>query len=66
MHLIENCTLLRKREGTKITDREMKLMARDVSVHFDAIMLQFRAVQTTEHYAASPSINLSAFELPAR
>lgn len=44
----------------------MKFMARDVSVHFDAIMLQFWAVQTTEHYAASPSINLSTFELPAR
>lgn len=47
-------------------------MAYNVSMHFvgiqciNAIMLQFLAVQTTEDYVASPFINLSTFQLPAR
>jgi len=34
-------------------------MTYDESMRFDAIMLQFLAMQTTQNHEASPSINLS-------
>lgn len=43
----------------------MKIMAYDTSMHFDAVTLRFLAGQTAEDCAASPSINLSASQLPA-
>lgn len=41
-------------------------MAYDISVRFDAIMLKFLAVQTTEYCEASLSISLSTFQFPTR
>lgn len=66
MHFNSKLHFIKKKEGTKITNQEMKVVAHDVLVHFDAMMLPFLAAQATEYHAASPSVNLSTPQLPAR
>lgn len=62
--LLQKCILLRKKKE-QITNQGMKVMAYDISVCFNAIMLNL-AEQTTEYCEASLSISLSTFQLPTK